>query len=518
MSNRKNTFTYQGQTFCETLYKDGQKNRSRVFLVVPEKGRYLQTGDVDSQADPSNTPLSTSYLVTGEAIRDYTARNAATQRLLDKAAPWFEKAARKPLTMKDIFNQNINAFLADTAKRPERSRRWNEETQKKNLSLYRRELWDPYSEIMLPLQPGDRAKLESRLEENTESDEMYNTCVNLNNQFMEYLESHTELDLTPLLHLKSKMISPEEKFKKRMMTPRSLPPALRGELLAFLLTQINNQTPLAGVALGMLVMFCMGLRSSEMLARTLGDLCQNICYIGTQKKGQRRVQTLKRDNSYRKLPVVSLLRQAADGQVAALCRRLGISRETALGYPVTGAEQDEARMMEQADFAAKAREIFLALGVQEEALQAYSGLMDEMKGDGAEQEVNVCAYILRRDYITRLYNHTALSQQMISYLAGHAQADQKPYRPNDAELAAARLALEQAFSAAPCADGAAPVTVCCSVHTLAPGEILQITAAERGDPMAVTITGEPGTAVDVVLAQRLDPPEDAPVCRNTIHV
>lgn len=87
MSNRKNTFTYQGQTFCETLYKDGQKKRSRVFLVVPEKGRYLQTGDVDSQADPSNTPLSTSYLVTGEAIRDYTARNAATQRLLDKAAP-----------------------------------------------------------------------------------------------------------------------------------------------------------------------------------------------------------------------------------------------------------------------------------------------------------------------------------------------------------------------------------------------------------------------------------------------
>ena len=54
-------------------------------------------------------------------------------------------------------------------------------------------------------------------------------------------------------------------------------------------------------------------------------------------------------------------------------------------------------MMEQADFAAKAREIFLALGVQEDALQAYSGLMDEMKGDGAEQEVNVCAYILRRD-------------------------------------------------------------------------------------------------------------------------
>ena len=447
MSNRKNIFTCQGQTFCETLYKDGQKKRSRVFLVVPEKGRYLQTGDVDSQADPSNTPLSTSYLVTGEAIRDYTARNAATQRLLDRAAPWFEKATRKPLTMKDIFNQNINAFLADTAKRPERSRRWNEETQKKNLSLYRRELWDPYSEIMLPLQPGDRAKLESRLEENTESDEMYNTCVNLNNQFMEYLESHTELDLTPLLHLKSKMISPEEMFKKRMMTPRSLPPALRGELLAFLLTQINNQTPLAGVALGMLVMFCMGLRSSEMLARTLGDLCQNICYIGTQKKGQRRVQTLKRDNSYRKLPVVSLLRQAADGQVAALCRRLGISRETALGYPVTGAEQDEARGMEQTEFAAKARDIFLALGVQTKTFAVHGEMLALLKAGTPEREMSVCAFMLRRAFITRLYNRTELSQEMIRYLADTEQPGPKPYRPSDAALAAACLAMEQALDA-----------------------------------------------------------------------
>ena len=32
---------------------------------------------------------------------------------------------------------------------------------------------------------------------------------------MEYLESHTELDLTPLLHLKSKMISPEGRPEHR---------------------------------------------------------------------------------------------------------------------------------------------------------------------------------------------------------------------------------------------------------------------------------------------------------------
>ena len=464
---------------------------------------------MDAKAPFPGKPLSTSYLVTGDTSKDRAARRAAAKRLLKKAAPCF---ARKP-TLKDLYDRFFPDFLRHTSQREPASSRWNDETISQNARMAERYLIAIYEKITLPPDEADAYLFRQLLFQAAKTKDQYARLLNLHRQFMTYLAWYAGISI-PALDGAAPVRSGPERRRNR---EGALPPRFWDGLAPELLEQLRRQTPLAGVALGMLVMFCMGLRSSEMLARTLGDLCQNICYIGTQKKGQRRVQTLKRDNSYRKLPVVSLLRQAADGQVAALCRRLGISRETALGYPVTGTEQDEARMMEQADFAAKAREIFLALGVQEEALQAYSGLMDEMKGDGAEQEVNVCAYILRRDYITRLYNHTALSQQMISYLAGHAQADQKPYRPNDAELAAARLALEQAFSATPCADGAAPVTVCCSVHTLAPGEILQITAAERGDPMAVTITGEPGTAVDVVLAQRLDPPEDAPVCRNTIH-
>ena len=517
MSDRKNTFTYKGHEFCECPCKDGVKTRGRLFLMISEKGRYLQTGDVDSSADPPDTPLSTSYLVTGDTAKDCLDRNAAAERLLEKAEPYFRKAGQKPLTMKDVLDQYIDEFMASTAKRREMFRRWNEDTRKQNISIYIRILEPAYSRIILPLPPGARAMLEEQLEQRVKSEGQYNTCVNLHNQFVDYLENNTKLDLLPLQNLKGKTISPEEKLQKRMTIPRSFTMEFSARLLAFLLNQIETETPLAGVTLGMLVMYCMGLRSSEMLARTLGELYQNICYIGTQKKGQKRTQTLKRGNSYRKLPVVSLLQEAANRRVQTLCRQLGISREKALDYPVTGAEQDAARMMEQKDFAEQARKIFLALGMQEEALKAYSSLLEEMGDSVGEQEVSVCAYMLRRDYITRLYNHTALPERMIRYLAGHAQADQKPYLPNDAELAAARLALEQTFPGTPSADGAAPVTVCRSAHTLAPGEILQITAAECGAPMTLTVTGQPGTAVDVVLTQRCDPPDDAPVWRNMIH-
>ena len=482
-------FVCDQRQFEEARGRDGENIRAWI--------RLLCTGDVDAKAPFPGKPLSTSYLVTGDTRKDRAARRAAAKRLLKKAAPCF---ARKP-TLKDLYDRFFPDFLRHTSRREPVSSRWNDETISQNARMAERYLIAIYEKITLPPDEADAYLFRQLLFQAAKTKDQYDRLLNLHRQFMTYLAWYAGISI-PALDGAAPVRSGPERRRNR---EGALPPRFWDGLAPELLEQLRRQTPQAGVALGMLAMFCMGLRSREVLALSLGALCRSPCPV-------------QAEGACRRIPVVGLLRQAADGQVAALCRRLGISRETALGYPVTGAEQDEARMMEQADFAAKAREIFLALGVQEEALQAYSGLMDEMKGDGAEQEVNVCAYILRRDYITRLYNHTALSQQMISYLAGHAQADQKPYRPNDAELAAARLALEQAFSAAPCADGAAPVTVCCSVHTLAPGEILQITAAERGDPMVVTITGEPGTAVDVVLAQRLDPPEDAPVCRNTIHV
>lgn len=133
MSDRKTTFTYKGHEFCVCLYKDGVKTRSRILLEVPEKGRYMQKGDVDSSANPPNTPLSTSYLATGDTAKDCLARNAAAERLLKKAEPYFRKAGQKTLTMKDVLDQSINKFMASTANRREIARRWNEDTRKQNL-------------------------------------------------------------------------------------------------------------------------------------------------------------------------------------------------------------------------------------------------------------------------------------------------------------------------------------------------------------------------------------------------
>ena len=289
--------------------------------------------------------------------------------------------------------------------------------------------------------------LEEQLEQRVKSEGQYNTCVNLHNQFVDYLENNTKLDLLPLQNLKGKTISPEEKLQKRMTIPRSFTMEFSARLLAFLLNQIETETPLAGVTLGMLVMYCMGLRSSEMLARTLGELYQNICYIGTQKKGQKRTQTLKRGNSYRKLPVVSLLQEAANRRVQTLCRQLGIPREKALTYPVTGAASNASCRMEEITFAAEAREIFRALGVQDETIAVYSGMLAFVKARTAEQELSVCAYILRREFVTRLYNRTELPQEMIRYLADTGHHAPKPYLPDGSELGEARLALEHSCPA-----------------------------------------------------------------------
>ena len=377
------------------------------------------------------------------------------------------------------------------------------ETISQNAKLAKRYLEEIYDKINLPPEEAEGDLFWRLLFLAAKSEDQFGKLINLNGQFMEYVEQHHGISVPALGGAEPVMPG----IGQRMDRSGALPQGFCTRLLENLLEQVENQTPLAGVALGLLAILRMGLRSREALALSLGELCREIC----------RVKLSQGKGTSRKIPVVSLLQEAANRRVQTLCRQLGISREKALDYPVTGAEQDAARMMEQKDFAEQARKIFLALGMQEEALKAYSSLLEEMGDSVGDQEVSVCAYMLRRDYITRLYNHTALPERMIRYLAGHAQADQKPYLPNDAELAAARLALEQTFPGTPSADGAAPVTVCRSAHTLAPGEILQITAAECGAPMTLTVTGQPGTAVDVVLTQRCDPPDDAPVWRNMIH-
>ena len=63
-------------------------------------------------------------------------------------------------------------------------------------------------------------------------------------------------------------------------------------------------------------------------------------------------------------------------------------------------------------------------------LTHYTQLMAEIPLDKIRNEdTSVYAYILRRDYITRLYS-TSLSPQMIDYLSAHQQQDKQRQRDN----------------------------------------------------------------------------------------
>ena len=391
----------------EARGRDGENIRARI--------RLLCTGDVDAKAPFPGKPLSTSYLVTGDTRKDRAARRAAAKRLLKKAAPCF---ARKP-TLKDLYDRFFPDFLRHTSRREPVSSRWNDETISQNARMAERYLIAIYEKITLPPDEADAYLFRQLLFQAAKTKDQYDRLLNLHRQFMTYLAWYAGISI-PALDGAAPVRSGPERRRNR---EGALPPRFWDGL-----------APQAGVALGMLAMFCMGLRSREVLALSLGALCRSPCPV-------------QAEGACRRIPVVGLLRQAADGQVAALCRRLGISRETALGYPVTGAEQDEARGMEQTEFAAKARDIFLALGVQTKTFAVHGEMLALLKAGTPEREMSVCAFMLRRAFITRLYNRTELSQEMIRYLADTEQPGPKPYRPSDAALAAACLAMEQALDA-----------------------------------------------------------------------
>ena len=411
-------FVCDQRQFEEARGRDGENIRAWI--------RLLCTGDVDAKAPFPGKPLSTSYLVTGDTRKDRAARRAAARRLLKKAAPCF---ARKP-TLKDLYDRFFPDFLRHTSRREPVSSRWNDETISQNARMAERYLIAIYEKITLPPDEADAYLFRQLLFQAAKTKDQYDRLLNLHRQFMTYLAWYAGISI-PALDGAAPVRSGPERRRNR---EGALPPRFWDGLAPELLEQLRRQTPQAGVALGMLAMFCMGLRSREVLALSLGALCRSPCPV-------------QAEGACRRIPVVGLLRQAADGQVAALCRRLGISRETALGYPVTGAEQDEARGMEQTEFAAKARDIFLALGVQTKTFAVHGEMLALLKAGTPEQEMSVCAFMLRRAFITRLYNRTELSQEMIRYLADTEQPGPKPYRPSDAALAAACLAMEQALDA-----------------------------------------------------------------------
>ena len=89
------------------------------------------------------------------------------------------------------------------------------------------------------------------------------------------------------------------------------------------------------------------------------------------------------------------------------------------------------------------KRIFREIGLSDQMLTHYTQLMAEIPLDKIRNEdTSVYAYILRRDYITRLYS-TSLSPQMIDYLSAHQQQDKQRYRPTRDELEPALHALEQ---------------------------------------------------------------------------
>ena len=104
MKRNLTEFVWEKRHFEELRGKDGENVRARVTLRDPALGRRLCTGDVDPKAPFPGTPLSTSYLVTGDARKDRAARRAAAMRLEKKAEPYYTKKNHGKRAVRPVFS------------------------------------------------------------------------------------------------------------------------------------------------------------------------------------------------------------------------------------------------------------------------------------------------------------------------------------------------------------------------------------------------------------------------------
>ena len=165
-------------------------------------------------------------------------------------------------------------------------------------------------------------------------------------------------------------------------------------------------------------------------------------------------------------------------------------------------------------------------------LTHYTHLMAEIPlHEIRNEDTSVYAYILRRDYITRLYS-TSLAPQMIDYLSAHQQQDKQRYRPTRDELEPALHALEQHCSemgfAPPASYTATDFTpqkivrlpvLTHAVFSLDPDQLLRVATAEPESSLTFRLAeaAETDASAHVALGITADSTPPVPSVRGLVR-
>ena len=195
--------------------------------------------------------------------------------------------------------------------------------------------------------------------------------------------------------------------RKQLEQTKSLPPAVRHNLVMLLERLINEDPALAAAGI---VMYDCGLRTAEAAAvQTIAVIQMGAgqsILVGWQVKDGHRVPTLKSDNAYRLAPMTQWGREML-GKCLAQIPTMTIDQ------PLCDPRKLSARL----------RTMLMEAGLDAEYLEAAE--RDALKESRSQ---DVSAYVIRRDWASRARNVCGLTSMEIDVLLGHDVSIPQKYR------------------------------------------------------------------------------------------
>ena len=399
--------------------------------------RRVRCGDVAAHCSAPDRAVHASFKVPFDADDELylRRRNAAIGRLRRKLEAFFARTRR--LTLEELYDRHCDAFYRAHA------HVWGETTQAQYRSMFAKYLKPLYRLYSLPFTPETFLSFRQQLVQSVAhvKSTTGNNIVEKSTEFFRYLEEHGYV-IGVAYDIDRREPDRAEQLRERFSAVRSIGWEFRVRLIRTLLDAVYADGDDAPPALCLLVMMLCGLRTAEALGVRFSDFQMPYLYVSQQAHGSKISRVLKSAQAYRWTPVVSVLRDAMDHRLGFL-QKYVLKASDRDKLPLVCSSKSIYKPEREAVVIEYFKRIFRELGLSDQILAHYTQLMGEIPVDEIRNEdTSVYAYILRRDYITRLYS-TSLSPQMIDYLSAHKQMDDQRYAPTRDDLERALRALEQ---------------------------------------------------------------------------
>lgn len=198
------------------------------------------------------------------------------------------------------------------------------------------------------------------------------------------------------------------------------------------LTQALLHLKGSALATGVSLMFLLGLRTAEAAGVRIGDIRFHLhhyrpyvtYFVSGQAHGGVRTEILKTAAGYRRVVGGPLLAEILQARIEAL-RTAGYASEEITSMPLLASPDDPYQYADDQKLSSYTKHLLQFCGYTDELFSSAADLMaSEPDVVDGERTTDLSAYILRRDWCSRLANITGLFAVDLDYMLGHKRRDQ----------------------------------------------------------------------------------------------